>query len=148
MSAPPPDDARRLRGVLSRLLSDHDGERLAAVNALLALLGRNGIPIVDLVPREGSADPTIAACWGPKAARRAMYPERGGPPAAVPLTRQHQRVARGLLWSATLWSSREQDFLSKMAGQWDIPTDRQLNWMESLRAKAERQRACRESADV
>ena len=147
MSVLPPDEARRLKGVLARLLSDHDGERLAAVNALLRLLGKNGVPVVDLVPREGSGDPQIAACWHPKAERRAIYPERAGPPAHAPLTRPHQRLARGLLWSATQWTDREGDFLASVMEQSSI-TDRQDAWLDSLKVKADRQRARRESADV
>lgn len=83
MSALTPDDARRMRGVLSRLLSDQDVERLAAVNALLTLLGRNGVSVVDLVPREGLASPMIPAVWNPKAARRAVHPGYGGNPQGV-----------------------------------------------------------------
>lgn len=117
MSALTPDDARRMRGVLSRLLSDQDGERLAAVNALLTLLGRNGVSVVDLVPREGLASPMIPAVWNPKAARRAVHPGYGGKPRRVPPLREHQHTAWMLLASSYPWDEWQRGFLLDLKGR-------------------------------
>lgn len=110
MSALSRDEARRMRGVLSRLLSDHDGERLAAVDALVKLCGKAGLSVCDLVP-EPVASPVPSS---PKAARRAAYPGYGGKPSPVRQLRAHQRTAWLLLSSPYPWDEWQHRFLKDL----------------------------------
>lgn len=109
MTALTPDDARRMRGVLSRLLSDHDGERLAAVDALVKLCGKAGLSVCDLAPEPFAA--ALPDRSSPKAARRAAYPDYGGKPTPVPPLREHQRTAWTLLASPYRWDEWQRRFL-------------------------------------
>jgi hypothetical protein len=93
-------DARRLRSSLALLASDKDGERLAALNAVGRLLDKGGLSYADLAPAE------------PKALRRAMFPDRGGPPEPVRPMRNHQRAAWLLLSSSYPWDAWQRGFLS------------------------------------
>jgi hypothetical protein len=97
-----PDDARRLRSCLALLASDNEGERLAALNAVGRLLDKSGMTFVDLAPA------------GPKALRRTMYPEPGGPPSPVRPLCDHQRTAWLLLASSYPWDGWQRKFLTDM----------------------------------
>lgn len=112
MSALSPDDARRMRGVLSRLLSDHDGERLAAVDALVKLCGKVGLSVCDLVPELDTS--ALSPPSSPKAARRAAYPGYGGKPTPVRPLRPHQRTAWLLLSSPYPWDEWQSRFLTDL----------------------------------
>jgi hypothetical protein len=141
------DTARRLRGALALLLqSDSDGERLAAVNAILTLLAKAGMGVADLVPEPVGASPPEPMHADPKAWRRAMYPEHGGAPGRAALTAEHQRLALTLLHSATPWSDKDRSFLESMARQRGKPSSPQADWLRDLQSKARRCRAERERA--
>lgn len=144
MTALPPEDHRKLVGILGRLASDADGERAAAGILATQLISRHGVGWADLLaPAAFSNNPA-----DPKAHRRAMYPDRAGPPVRAKPTREHQRIALRLLWSATEWSERETEFLSSMTERRDKLTDRQSAWLHDLEGKARRQRARRDAVNA
>lgn len=144
MSALPPDDHRKLVAILGRLASDAEGERAAAALLATQLLARHGMGWADLF-----APVTFTSSFtDPKAERRAMYPGRAGPPVRAELTREHQRLASRLLWSAIEWSEREAEFLSSMTERRDHPTDRQSAWLRDLEGKARRHRARRDAVNA
>lgn len=144
MSALPSDDRRKLVGILGRLGSDAEGERAAAGLLATQLLARHGMGWADLFAPVAFTN-NLA---NPKAARRAMYPDRAGSPERGEITREHQRTALRLLWSATEWSERETEFLSSMTERRDQSTDRQSAWLRDLEGKARRQRARREAVNA
>lgn len=108
MTALPPEDHRKLVGILARLASDADGERAAAGLLATQLISRHGVGWAELlapVAAEISLD-------DPKAERRASYPGRAGPPDRVRLLREHQRTAWVLLSSPYPWDEWQRRFLS------------------------------------
>lgn len=140
MSALPPADAARLVKFLGMLGSDQDGERASAGAMANRLLTDRGLTWADVI----AAPPVQLDSPHSKARRRAMYPDRAGGPEPAALTREHQRTALRLIYSATVWALREREFLSGMAERRDRPTDKQAAWLLDLEAKARRQRAERE----
>ena len=137
------NDARRMRGVLSRLLSDSDGERLAAVDALLRLCGKAGMSVVDLAPEPAQEAVEVPA--DPKAERRAMHPDFSGPFERMRVTGEHQRTALRLLWSLTKWADYERKFLADLSERRNAPTPKQAAWLRNLEVKARRQRERRDA---
>ncbi|KRA81623.1 hypothetical protein [Altererythrobacter sp. Root672] len=107
MSALPPNDHRKLVGILSRLASDAEGERAAAGPLASQVIARHGVSWTDLLSRPATPD-------NEKAQRRARYPGRSGAPAPAELLRDHQREAWLLLVSGFEWTDWERGFLSDL----------------------------------
>ena len=150
MNTVPPDDARKLTSSLCMLASPIDGEILAAVHAIKRLLTKNGLGFDDLAPSVATVASDAAAHHDepddPKAWRRAMYPERSGPPERAEITKEHQRLALRLFHSATGWNAKEREFLLSMAERRSSLTSGQAEWLHDLERKARRQRTEREMA--
>jgi len=140
MSALPPADHRRLKSSLALLASPSDGEVLAAVAAVGRILGAAGLAYPDLA---NGLTELGSVGWNSKAARRAMYPERAGPPSAARLLRQHQREAGMLLQSPYPWDDWQSRFLQDLLN-WHSPiSDRQQEKLRECRRLAETSRGSR-----
>jgi hypothetical protein len=136
MSALDPAAARRLKGALGLFTSDKDGEKLAAVDAVVRILGNAGLTVADLVPAAAdSPAQSTSPAWGPR--KR---------PGEVKLLREHQRRAWLLQVSGFAWNDWERRFLASIAG-WNSPISaKQAAHLRDLEAAAAAWRASREAA--
>lgn len=136
MSALDPAAARRLKGALGLLTSDKDGEKLAAVDAVVRILGNAGLSVADLIPpAAATAERSSTPAWGPR--------ER---PGEVNLLREHQRRAWLLQVSGFAWNDWERRFLASMAA-WASPISaKQASHLRDLETAAAAWRASREAA--
>ena len=113
----PADDRRRLVGILSRLASDHDGERAAAGLLATRLLKARGLGWEQLIDT-GAVAPRRET-WG------------GAPPPPFPW-RDTAAVCRT---RPDLLSLRELDFLHGLNRWTGALTGKQAAWLERISAK-------------
>lgn len=143
MSALDPRDADKLVKLLGMLGSDHAGERAAAGLKAHSLIAGAGLDWRDLIAVAATSEPV---CNDPKAARRAMYPGRGGPPQRAELLRDHQRDAWLLLASGFRWDDWKRGFLNSIRQCPDPLSQPQKNKLRECRRAADDWRAEREMA--
>lgn len=143
MTALSPLEHARLVKVLGLLGSAHAGERAAAGLKAHNLLAERGLVWRDVVrpATAASADPD-----NPKAARRAMYPERSGPPEPVELLSEHQREAWLLLASGFPWDDWKRTFLGSIRARRESLTHSQKEKLRECRRMTTAWRAERERA--
>jgi hypothetical protein len=136
MSALDPAAFRRLRGAFALFTSDKDGEKLAAVEAVVRILGNAGLTVADLVPAAAEpAERSTTPAWGPR--KR---------PGEVKMLREHQRRAWLLQVSGFAWNDWERRFLASMVG-WNSPISaKQSSHLRDLETAAAAWRASREAA--
>jgi hypothetical protein len=136
MTALDPSAMRRLKGALGLFTSDKDGEKLAAVDAVVRIMGNAGLSVADLAPP--AAEPAKVQpnpSWGPRRRR-----------GEVKLLREHQRRAWLLQISGFAWNDWERGFLASMAA-WDSPISaKQAAHLRDLDTAAAAWRASREAA--
>lgn len=120
MSGLPPDDHRKLVGILARLGSPADGERAAAGLLATRLLGKHKLSWEDVMPL--SLPSPTASRW---------YQE----------TEQHDHRADAsrCLNSGLQWKPHERKFLDQMRQQRRAPTDKQRGWLDGLVDRVARQ---------
>ncbi len=121
MSALDPADARRLKGILSRLASDHDGEILAAAAAATRILDKAGLRFADLAPTPRQA--VMPVCAAPVRPR-------------AELLRPHQRRAMAMLMASVPWNAWERGFIEDMRVRCSDLTDGQQVKFDQLCAKS------------
>tara|TARA_B100000378_G_C17904948_1_gene364028 strand:- start:243 stop:662 length:420 start_codon:yes stop_codon:yes gene_type:complete len=120
---------RRIRGILGRLQSNHEGERLAAVEALHKTCRSWGGDIFDLVPEPNSLQ---------QAGSSARKPSRGfsSQPERAEILRPHQREAFVLLHSGYDWDDWKRKFLHAIHGNRQSLSQRQQDKLNECRRMA------------
>jgi hypothetical protein len=124
------DPARRRRLIASAQLlnSDKEGERRAALEAVLRLLP-NGVTVAGLL--EQALRPATVI-------RPDFRIVRAAQPEPAQVLRSWQRTARDVLARADALSETETDFVQKMASAVREPSPKQLAWLTDLSSRVRR----------
>ena len=116
-------EAKRAGAIADRLLSDHEGEVLAAANMLAKALGKHGLRIGEVIER-GLHPPQLPP-----------------PPPPVDLRRRrstgvaaHVVRAGNCLMRAHLYSPKELKFLREIRN-YRTPSGKQVDWLHALSAR-------------
>jgi hypothetical protein len=121
-----PDKRRRLIASARLLESDKEGERHAALEAVLRML-----------PRDVTLADILARAISPVAEIRPFQPPNAFHPEPVALLRQWQRTAMMLLDFPQFFNERELEFAADIRVRRDEPTQKQWAWLNSLAARCE-----------
>jgi hypothetical protein len=111
---------RRLADLIPRLSTDHDGERLATVAAMVRVLESNGADLYTLAAIVAGDPPETEAT---------EHPERD----AWPEWRQDAETA---IVAGLARDQRERDFLNALRSWTGDPTPKQLKWLRDILGRA------------